>query len=135
MTNKMKKSKQLLSLINQAVRSSFINDRLNEAKVFNFIKTFKTLPKSDSIFALNEFSKGIKRELNKHTLEIESATELTSMQVREITNALKADYKINEVKAVINIELLGGIKIRVGDHVFDDSVISRIEQLKEEIST
>lgn len=129
----MKKSKQLLSLIDQVVRSSFINERLNEPKVFNFIKIFKTLPKADAIFALLEYSKRIKRELNRTTLEIESAIPLSPQQVKEITTALKADFKINQVKFITNLSLLGGIKIRIGDQIFDDSIINRIEQLKEGI--
>jgi F0F1-type ATP synthase delta subunit len=130
----MKKNRQLSNLINQAVLSSFESEQLNENKVLSFIKTFKSLPKSDAIFAMGEYYKGIKRELGKTTLEIESATPLSSIQVNELVAALKSDYKINSVKSTVNPDLIGGVRVKIADTVFDDSLVNRIDQLRDRIS-
>lgn len=129
----MKQSKKLLKLAQTAVIGSFVEGRLREEKVLSFINSFKTLPRKDAITVLMEYQKGVKRELDQTTMVIETASPLSDVQVKSLTNALRSDFQINVVKTLINPVVLGGLKIRIGDTIFDDSLANRIEQLREEI--
>lgn len=123
----MKKNKRLLNLVNQAVVASFVKGKLSKHKFDAFLSSFKKLPSTDSIFALTEYKKGIKRELSKGTLEVESSVKLSTVDLAK----LKKRFKIYDLRFKINKDLLGGLRLRLGDTVYDDSVNSKIEKLKE----
>lgn len=130
----MKINKHLSKVIDNLIETTFTErQELNQVLIEEHIQTLKSLPMPDSIFALGEYLRRIKSELAKTTLEIESSIPLAQNQVRQITEALKADHPITAVKTVINPSILGGLRVRIGDVVYDDSVSRRILQLGEEI--
>lgn len=118
--------KRLKNLVNQAVAATFVKGKLNQAKLKSFLGSFKKLPTTDGIFALTQYKKGIQRELSKTTLIVESPIKLSNQDIAK----LKKRFKITDLEQNINKDLLGGLKIRLGDTVIDDSVSSKIEQLK-----
>lgn len=130
----MKTDKQITKLIDQLIKTSFkeSGEMLIE-KINDHIKTLKALPIPQSIMALSEYMRRIKREMQRTTLIIESVIPLTSTEVKSIVFAIKADHQVNNVQAVINPSLLGGIKVKIGDVIYDDSISQRILQLGEEI--
>jgi F-type H+-transporting ATPase subunit delta len=65
--------------------------------------------------------------------EVRSAVPLDAKQVERITAALsRATGKQVEVKVVTDPSVIGGIVAQVGDTVFDGSVRSRFEELREQ---
>lgn len=134
----MKKNKRLLLLANKAVEASFEKGlpagrqgKINGKKALNFVKVFKSLPRYQAIFTLSEFLKGIKRELSKRTLEVETATDLSRPELERMRAALKSRYTIYDIRYTKNPSLLGGVKVKIGDNVFDGSVREKINQVKE----
>ena len=73
-------------------------------------------------------------EIEKRSALIESATELTPDAARQIVENLKRNYG-NDVSTqfVTNPELLGGMRIRVGDDVWDSSVRNRLQRLANQL--
>jgi|SRR3989344_714073 len=127
----MKIDKRLQKLIDTLVKQSFDKTgKVLSGKVKRYSETLSSLNKPTAIMALSEFSKSLKNEQNKHTLSIEGASKLNPKQINRIKNALRADYKISEVKVAVNPNLLGGTRIKIGDVVIEDSVVNKIEQLK-----
>lgn len=129
----MKKDKHLKRLVEQAVLASFKDGKLVSEKVQSFIKSFKALPRSKAIFALTEYSKGIKRELDMQTLVVESTTPLSSDEKRKIITKMEKQFSILNSQYSLNPALLGGLRVKIGDTVYDDSIEARINQLREEI--
>lgn len=125
--------KALQKLVYKLLKLVLQDGKLNEAKILEHVKVLKTLPKNKAIFALSCYLMGLKQQVDKYTLVIESATILSSAQIESITKPLKKKYSIMKIKSIENKNLLGGIRLRVGDAVFDDTVASRIEQVRSAI--
>jgi F-type H+-transporting ATPase subunit delta len=129
----MKLNKQLKKQIDLAVRASFEDSQIDEKKVLVFTNLFKQLP--EAILALTEYLKGIKRELNKTTLTIESSVELTQNEIKEIAAKLKKQYTIYNIQHTLNPSLLGGLRVKIGDMVLDDSVEAKIKEVRSAIAS
>ena len=65
---------------------------------------------------------------------IESAVALSDKDLTTILETIKDKLGfLPEVVQAVNPELLGGIKLKIGDHVFDVTLKNRLAQLKEHI--
>lgn len=127
----MKKNKRLLLLAQKAVLASFEKDKLNEKKVRSFTKAFSALPRYQAILSLSEFLKGIKRELSKRTLLVEATIPLSKPEVLKIKKSFHSKFSILNSIFILNPSLLGGIKVKIGDNVFDGSIKEKINEVKE----
>lgn len=125
----MKKNRRLIKMVQILVKESFTNGKLNNKKVIDVIKLLKKLPLAQSIFVLSEFLKGIQRQRAQYLLMIESSTALSKSEVDKITRTIRKQYLFSEVKNVVNPSLIGGIRLRIGDDIFDHSLRGRIIQL------
>lgn len=125
----MKKNKKLKKLVERCVGLCCSEGRINEKKALKVINSLKSLPQEDAIFAISEFLKGLKGEKNKHSLVIESSIPLSKPEIEKISRQFKKDYKFSDVKNITNPSLYGGLKIKIGDYVFEDSIQSRIKQV------
>ena len=65
---------------------------------------------------------------------IYSVERLNEKQIKEIEEsiALKLNKKV-ELSNVLDSSLIGGIKIVVNDTVFDNSIVNRLQSLKQEL--
>lgn len=129
-----KLNKRLRQLVNKMVDSSLDKSgSVNNKKAMSFVSTLKKLPHSQAILSLMEYSKGIQREINKTTLTVESPIKLSSSLQKTIAKSLSSDHQISKTLFVLNPSLLGGVKIKIGDTLIDDSLKERSNQLKERI--
>ncbi len=129
----MKKDKQLLKMVTLLIKASFSEGKIIERQVTKSIKILKSLPRSKSIPAMLEFLKGLKRQEREHTLYIETTTPLSSDQINKAKKIVERKTKITKVIVSINSEILGGFKLRVGDQIWDESILEKINQVKEVI--
>lgn len=125
----MNSKKKLIKLIENCVDKSFVNGKIDLKKVNMFVKQFKALPKSQIIFALTQYLKGLKRVINNHTLVIESSIPLSKKELDQITSIFKKQHKIFQTNASINHKILGGIKIMIGDTIYDNSLSRKIKEV------
>lgn len=129
----MKKNKRLNLVIEQAVKISFKDGKLREIQVKKLVNTFKQLRQTEAIYVISGYLTGLKSELAKHTLIVESAIPLTSPELRQIKKRLSIHYHLTLTHSVENPALLGGIRARVDDCVYDLSLKGKLEQVKEAI--
>jgi F-type H+-transporting ATPase subunit delta len=74
------------------------------------------------------------REKKLEVAEVRSAVELTDDQQKRLAAALtKATGKQVNLKVVVDPTVMGGLVATVGDEVIDDTVRTRLEQLKSRI--
>lgn len=124
-------NKRLKILVEKLVIASFNSqNEVNEKAVTENTQLLKKLSFADAVFALILYQKGLKREIAKTTLEIFSPTTVSSGQKNNITKTAKKTFQINRVKITIDPSLLGGLCIKIGDVVFNDSIKNKIGYIK-----
>ncbi len=76
----------------------------------------------------------LEKEFNDSFITVTSAHDLTAAQKKLIENILshKSNSKV-EVTYLINEDLLGGVIIRRGEDVIDNTLRGRLEQLTEQV--
>lgn len=129
----MKIKKQMKKTISKLVEMSFKDGRMLEAQVTRSIKSLKTLPRYEVIQALSEYLKGLKRKEREHTMYIKSVAPLSPAQFKKVKEIVERRTKITKVSVNIDPEILGGFKLRIGDQIWDESVLGKIQQVKEAI--
>lgn len=130
----MKYRKRIEIILDKAIKASFKDGRLMEAKAISFVKIFKAQGGAEAIELLSEFLKRVKREIDSTTMVVESVIPLTKKQKNIIKKKFSSKFKVTNSQFKINPQILGGLKIRVGDHIYDDSIQARIYQVKEAIA-
>lgn len=125
----MKKDKRLQKLVMECVGACCKEGRINAQKTIKVIKKLKSLPTDQAIFAISEFLKGIKREKNRKSLTIESSILLSEIEVKKLAGFLRREFVFTDVKEVVVPQLLGGLRIKIGDDILDYSLINKITQL------
>lgn len=137
----MKIKKQLQKTVSKLIDISFKDGRMLEGQVIKSIKVLKSLSRSEAILALSEYLKGIKRKEREYTMYIETAIPLSPAQIKKAKKIVERkaagserSRTITKVLVNINPEILGGFKLRIGDEIWDESVIGKIQQVKEAIS-
>jgi len=127
------KSKLLQKTISKLVEASFKDGKALESQVTKSIKLLKGLAKIDAIWALSEYLNQLKREQRRHTMYIETIIPLSPTQIKRVKKIIEKKVKITRVLTTINPEILGGFKLKVGDNVWDESILGKLNQLKEEL--
>lgn len=125
----MKTRKQVKSIVNKVVSLSFKDGKLNEKKVVDVIKLFKIQPRVEAIWLLSEYSKKLKLMLDSKTMMVESVIPLSQKELSKLRKKFSSQYEIFNTEFKLSPSLLGGLKVKIGDYIFEDSIISRINQL------
>ncbi|MDD5415985.1 MAG: F0F1 ATP synthase subunit delta [Candidatus Daviesbacteria bacterium] len=126
--------KELRKKVAKLVNGSFKDGRMLEHQVTGSIKALKFLPRHEAIHALLEYLKGIRRIEREHTLYIETVVPLSPAQIKKVKKLMEKKAEITKVLVSINPEILGGFKLKVGDEIWDESILGGINQVKEVIS-
>jgi F-type H+-transporting ATPase subunit delta len=100
-----------------------------DSKVKSYTAQIKKFNLPQAIFILKEYIKELKRVQSEKTLIIETATSLSSLQVNKIKSEFGKDNQIVETNVIINPVLLGGLRVRLGDIIYDDTITAKITQI------
>lgn len=131
----MKKSKLLQKTINKLIDASFKDGKIVEHHVTRSIKALKSLPRHEAIWTLSEYVRQLRRKERQHTMYIETVIPLPIKTLQRMKKVIDKKIKIIKVMTAVNKEILGGFKLRVGDEVWDQSLLAKLNQVKEVIST
>lgn len=129
----MKQNKQLQKTVSKLADLSFQDGRIIESRVIQSIKILKSLPKYEAIEALSDYLKDLKRQQRQYTMYVETTAPLSISQLQRIKKIVEKRHRITKIETKINPEILGGFKLKVGDEIWDESVLGRIGQVKEAI--
>jgi F-type H+-transporting ATPase subunit delta len=130
----MKINKETRQLAKGLLRSSFVDGRLDSARVASLVKSLIEKKPRNYIKALDAYKRLLRLEVEKRSATIETATELAPEAGEQIVANLKRKYGGDlAAKFVVNPELLGGMRIRVGSDVWDSSVRNRLQRLQQQL--
>ena len=128
----MRGPKDAQRLARHLFQQSFDNGRLDKQKVKQMVQTVINEKPRHYLEILKDYQRLIRLEVEKRHAVIESATPLNRALGDQIVNTLRARYG-DEVTTEfrVNPELLGGVRIKIGNNVLDGSIRSRINRLQE----
>ena len=128
----MKISKQARRDAKQLVQSCRVNGLLEDAKVRQAVQQVIAGKPRGYVAILSHFQRLVKLDLDRRAARIESAVPLTAAQQNDVTANLARRYGsgLNFLFSH-NPALLGGMRVKVGSDVYDDSVQARLNFLRE----
>jgi F-type H+-transporting ATPase subunit delta len=130
----MKINKETRQLSKALLRSSFTDGQLDSGRVASLVKSLIEKKPRHFIQVLEAYKRLLRLEIEKRTATIETATELSPEAGNQIVENLKRRYG-NDLTAriIVNKDLLGGMRIRVGSDVWDSSVRNRLHRLQQQL--
>jgi F-type H+-transporting ATPase subunit delta len=130
----MKINKETRRLAKELLRASYVDGKLDSARVSSLVKSLIEKKPRHYIQTLEAYQRLLRLEVEKRTATVETATELPSDAQKEIVENLKRKYGSDlTARFTINPELLGGMRIRVGSDVWDSSVRNRLQRLQQQL--
>jgi F-type H+-transporting ATPase subunit delta len=130
----MKINKETRQLSKELLRASFNDGQLDSGKAASLVKSLIEKKPRHYIQVLEAYKRLLRLEVEKRTAMIETASELAPDAAAQIAANLKRKYG-NDLTArfVVNKDLLGGMRIRVGSDVWDSSVRNRLHRLQQQL--
>lgn len=129
----MKINKETRQLSRNLLRSSFTDGQLDKGRIGALVKSLLEKKPRNYIKVLDAYKRLLRLEIEKRTATIETATELSEETGAEIVANLIQRYGVElATRFVVNKELLGGMRIRVGSDVWDSSVRNRLQRLQQQ---
>ena len=130
----MKINKETRQLSKGLLRASFTDGQLDSGRVASLVKSLIEKKPRHYIQVLEAYQRLLRLEVEKRTATIETATELPPDAAAQILANLKRKYGSDlTARFVVNPELLGGMRIRVGSDVWDSSVRNRLHRLQQQL--
>jgi F-type H+-transporting ATPase subunit delta len=130
----MKINKETRQLSKELLRASFTDGRLDNGRIASLVISLIKKKPRNYIKVLESYKRLLRLEVEKRSATIETATELAPESSAQIVANLKRKYGSDlAARFVVNKELLGGMRIRVGSDVWDSSVRNRLHRLQQQL--
>lgn len=129
----MRNRKLLLKLVQKAVDQSFEKDRIDGSKVKKIVETFKRQSLNEAVFCLENYLKLLRQEFSRRQVVVYSASKLNTDEQEQIMRQVNLKFQISNLKFEVDPSLLGGVKIKIGDDIYDNSVSAKVNKVKEAI--
>ena len=128
----MKGSKQSRRDAKQLFQSCQVDGALDAARVRQAVTLLIEKKPRGYFGTLQELQRLVKLDVNNRSARVESAVALSEAQQQEVRASLGrlkgADV---EVEFAENADLIGGMRVKLGDDVYDGSVKTRLSRLAE----
>ena len=128
----MKGSKQSRRDAKQLFQSCQVDGALDEARVRQAVALLIEKKPRGYFGTLQELQRLVKLDVNNRSARVESAVALSEAQQQEVRASLGrlkgADV---EVEFTEDADLIGGMRVKLGDDVYDGSVKTRLSRLAE----
>ncbi|PZR75442.1 MAG: H(+)-transporting ATPase [Chthoniobacterales bacterium] len=130
----MKINKETRQLSKELLRASFTDGQLDSGRVASLVKSLIEKKPRNYIKVLEAYKRLLRLEVEKRSATIETATNLSADASAQIVANLKRKYGSDlAARFVVNEELLGGMRIRVGSDVWDSTVRNRLHRLQQQL--
>jgi F-type H+-transporting ATPase subunit delta len=128
----MRGTREARRLSRLLLRQSFSDGKLDKQKIMQMVQAVINEKPRHYLDVLKDYQRLVRLEVEKRHAVIESATPLNRSLGDQIVNTLRARYGDDVTTEFrTNPELLGGLRIKIGNNVLDGSVRNRINRLQE----
>ena len=128
----MKGNKQSRRDAKQLFQACQVNGALDEARVRQAVTLLIEKKPRGYFGTLQELQRLVKLDVNSRSARVESSVALSEAQQQEVRASLGrlkgADV---EVEFAENADLIGGMRVKLGDDVYDGSIKTRLSRLAE----
>lgn len=126
----MKISKTAAALARRLYGLCEVDGRLDESRLRTVIERLVADKPRDFLAILSALHRLTRLELDRRKVTVESAAELDEAARQQLMTKLTSQYGPDlEVQYKSNPGLIGGLRIQVGDDVYDGSVDGRLKRL------
>jgi F-type H+-transporting ATPase subunit delta len=130
----MKVNKEIRQVSREMLRASFTDGQLDSGRIGSLVDSLIARKPRNYVNILKNYRRLLRLELEKRRARIESASEVDPAVKSEIVASLKSKYGSDlSSEFLVNPELLGGMRIRVGSDVWDGTVRNRLERLQQQL--
>lgn len=127
----MKTKKDIKQEVKELVRLSIAEDgQVASERVATILQYILSLSTNKRLMYLKVYKAQMQRYINSHTATIEVAEPLPEEILAQIT---KQFGKGMVIRVKHNASLIGGVRVTVGDSIYDDSVRGRLQQIATQI--
>ena len=130
----MKLSKEARKAAKSLFLGCFTEGRLDDDKVRTVVRELADKKPRHYLEILEGYQRYVRLELAQRHAVVESATELERDTRDHLRRALRAKYG-NDITTEFQTapELIGGLRIKIGSDVWDNSIHDRIARLEDEL--
>jgi len=130
----MKINKEIRRLSREMLRASFTDGQLDPGRIASLVDSLIARKPRNCVAILQNYMRLLRLELQKRRARIETANAVDPETSSKVTANLKKKYGNDlTTEFVVNPQLLGGMRIRVGSDVWDGTVRNRLERLQQEL--
>lgn len=130
----MKINKEIRQLSREMLRASFTDGQIDRGKITSLVQSLIRKKPRRYLDILQYYKRLVRLEIEKRHARIESSTQISpETSARIVENLKKTRGRDLTTEFVVNPELLGGVRIRVGSDVWDGSVRDRLERLQKQL--
>ena len=132
----MKMTKRVKCEAKQLFRLCLVNGVLDKSRALEVVRRVIERKRRDYLAQLSEFQRLVRRDREEHTAEVETAVPLAADLQATIQGRLEEVYGAGiNTQFVERPLLIGGMRIKVGSDVYDDSLRSRLSALGQRFDT
>ena len=130
----MKLNKEIRQLSRKMLQASFTDGQLDPGRITSLVDSVIAEKPRNYIDVLKNYKRLLRLEVEKRHATIETASEVNPEMRSDIVANLKSKYG-NDLATEFHVDpqLLGGMRVRVGNDVWDGSVRNRLERLQHEL--
>jgi F-type H+-transporting ATPase subunit delta len=130
----MKINKEIRQVSREMLRASFTDGQLDAGRIRSLVDSLIGNKPRNYIDVLKNYRRLLRLELEKRRARIETASEVDPATQSELLDNLRKNYGSDlNAEFVVNPQLLGGMRIRVGSDVWDGTVRGRLERLQQQL--
>jgi len=130
----MKLNKEIRQLSRKMLQASFTDGQLDPGRISSLVDSLITQKPRNYIEVLKNYRRLLRLELEKRHATVETSSEVDPAIRSEIVANLKSKYGSDlSTEFHVDPRLLGGMRVRVGNDVWDGSVRNRLERLQHEL--
>ena len=130
----MKLNKEIRQLSRKMLKASFTDGQLDPGRIASLVDSVIAEKPRNYVNVLKNYKRLLRLEVEKRHATIETASEVNPTIRSEIVSNLKSKYGDDlATEFHVDPQLLGGMRIRVGNDVWDGSVRNRLQRLQHEL--
>jgi F-type H+-transporting ATPase subunit delta len=130
----MKINKEIRRLSREMLRASFTDGQLDPGRIASLVDSLIVRKPRNCVAILQNYMRLLRLELEKRRARIETANAVDPETSSKVIANLKKKYGHDlTTEFVVNPQLLGGMRIRVGSDVWDGTVRNRLERLQQQL--
>jgi F-type H+-transporting ATPase subunit delta len=130
----MKINKEIRRRSREMLQASFTDGQLDSGRITSLVDSLIARKPRNCVAILQNYMRLLRLELEKRRARIETANAVDPETSSKVTANLKKKYGNDlTTEFVVNPQLLGGMRIRVGSDVWDGTVRNRLELLQQQL--